>query len=32
MNAMNRLSFYMTAGTTTFVQHAGVKALQNEDG
>ena len=32
MSAMNRLSFYMTAGTTTFVQHAGIKALQNEDG
>ena len=32
MDAMNRLSFYMTAGTTTFVQHAGVTALQDEDG
>lgn len=32
LDAMNRLSFYMTAGTTTFVQHAGIKALQNEDG
>ena len=26
LDAMNRLSFYMTAGTTTFVQHAGVAA------
>lgn len=32
MDAINRLSFYMTAGTTTFVQHAGVKALREEDG
>ena len=32
MDAINRLSFYMTAGTTTFVQHAGVKALQEENG
>ena len=32
MDAMNRLSFYMTAGTTTFVQHAGVAALRDEDG
>ena len=32
MDVMNRLSFYMTAGTTTFVQHAGVTALQDEDG
>lgn len=29
---MNRLSFYMTAGTTTFVQYAGVTALYEEDG
>lgn len=29
---MNRLSFYMTAGTTTFVQYAGVSALLEEDG
>lgn len=32
IDAINRLSFYMTAGTTTFVQHAGVKALREEDG
>lgn len=32
MDAINRLSFYMTAGTTTFVQHAGVTALREEDG
>ena len=29
---MNRLSFYMTAGATTFVQYAGVTALEEEDG
>ena len=29
---MNRLSFYMTAGATTFVQYAGVAALHEEDG
>lgn len=29
---MNRLSFYMTAGTTTFVQYAGVAGLTKEDG
>ncbi len=29
---INRLSFYMTAGTTTFVQHAGVVGLREEDG
>lgn len=29
---MNRLSFYMTAGATTFVQYAGVTGLLEEDG
>lgn len=29
---MNRLSFYMTAGATTFVQYAGVSGLRDEDG
>ena len=29
---MNRLSFYMTAGATTFVQYAGVAGLLEEDG
>ncbi len=29
---MNRLSFYMTAGATTFVQYAGVTSLLEEDG
>lgn len=29
---MNRLSFYMTAGATTFVQYAGVAGLREEDG
>lgn len=29
---MNRLSFYMTAGATTFVQYAGVAGLRLEDG
>ena len=29
---MNQLSFYMTAGATTFVQYAGVAALHEEDG
>ena len=29
---MNRLSFYMTAGATTFVQYAGVAGILKEDG
>lgn len=29
---MNRLSFYMTAGATTFVQYAGIAGLRDEDG
>ena len=32
MSAINRMSFYMTAGTTTFVQYAAVRAFEDEDG
>ena len=29
---MNRLGFYMTSGSVSFIQYAGVDALNNEDG
>lgn len=32
LEPMNRLGFYMTAGSTSFVQYAAVAALKNEDG
>lgn len=32
LEPINRMTFYMTAGATTFVQHAAIDAISNEDG
>lgn len=32
LEPINRMTFYMTAGSTTFVQHAAIDAISNEDG
>ena len=32
MEPMNRMTFYMTAGATTFAAHAAIEAMKNRDG